>query len=707
MLVGNVPIFAINLEKSRARWISLSDAASTMGLDIHRVPAIDGRALAPENWSGFDRREFERHTGRSVLPGEYGCYRSHLMALRTFLDNGAPYGLVIEDDVLPDHKTAKRVSAIIDALPEFDAVRLVSHRSRLFINFLTTDQGDQVGRTVFGPQGSAAAYLVSREGAQKILSALATMILPWDVALERFWASGAEIFSVKEDVFTFSPHRADSTIITAGGYKDTKFRFEKRFAAIAFQLRDGFTRAHHVLLAPKSAAHLALAENLNGSGAAHGHKAMPALLGAVAVLLFLSAVWFESDTYRVAGGLMVLAALFHYFRSDLYTYSKPLVGLVGFACMAWALYVMARMGFDFAARPGKGFGTAEGIYLLPIMYPTFGYALYLFVRRPFQAVVAFMVISLAVLLLSTDYRLVFRGYQALVSLHNNSIHAANASGFIMICSAAFASHVVHRHELHPTVRKVLIALAAVTFAFAGLNVITLISKGVWVALVISLLPLIAGIAWNKRNLRGSVIAMAVFVLVAAGAGIFHDRVRSVGQRTAASVISLVTQISSGSSLSDSVSYTIAAPGTPTGVRARLMIWSNAAEIWARHPVFGSGIAWLDNWESRKYKESRYTLLHNGYLEIAVRYGITGLMFYAFLFMWSLRMVRKAANANLIDVTAYHAHLAAMIFFAISLFTNSNNRLAFGETYIWFAVSFGFYCQYLLQAKRLIRTNTYF
>jgi GR25 family glycosyltransferase involved in LPS biosynthesis len=707
MSANKVPIFAINLDASRDRWASLEERCSALDLQLHRVPAFDGRAVQPEHWTGFDPEKFRQHTGRVALPGEYGCYRSHLLALQAFVDHGAPFGLIIEDDVLPNSETAAKVDAIIGEMPGFDAVRLISHRSRYFIHFLTTSLKTRVGRTVFGPQGSAAAYLMSREGARKILAALPVMFLPWDVALERFWESGTEIFSTAENVLDFSPHRAASTIISQNGYAGTKLPLSRRLAGIGFQLREGFRRAHAVLPVPNAGEKPLADAKARANGSRPGPNPIVETAATAALLIFLSAVWLESDAYRFAGISMLLAALVYYFRVALFTYTKPLIGAAGLACVAWALYVAARMGIDVALRPGKGFGTAEGIYLFPMLYPTFGYALFLYIRRPFAGAAAFMVISLAALLIGTDFHRSLLGERALTTLHNNTIHAANASGILMICAVAFGNYVLHRHDLRGTLRTGLILLAAAVFSVAGLYVLGLQAKAVWVALAVSLSLLFAMMGLKRHGARSQFIALAAVAVVIAGAAVFGQTLRSAGEKTADSSVSLVEQILSGESLSSAVSEAVADPNTALSVRDRLMIWSNGVEVWARHPVLGSGIAWLDDWDNRKYPEQKFTLLHNGYLEIAVRYGIVGLLFYAWLFLWALKTVRRASRAGLIEVTAYHAYLAVMAFFAVTLFTNSNNRLAFGETYMWFAVSFGFCCHYLLQERRLVRVRTYF
>lgn len=156
----NLPVYVINLDRSRERWTTIKETADRLGWDCHRVSATDGGQVDRDDWIDVNLQEFEKKCGRRILPGEYGCYRSHLLALHTFLDEGASYGLILEDDVLPDESTASRIEAIMETAPDFDVIRLVNHRSRLFVCLEETEYGDKIGRTIIGPQGSAAAYIV-------------------------------------------------------------------------------------------------------------------------------------------------------------------------------------------------------------------------------------------------------------------------------------------------------------------------------------------------------------------------------------------------------------------------------------------------------------------------------------------------------------------------------------------------------------------
>ena len=89
------------------------------------------------------------------------------------------------------------------------------------------------------------------------------------------------------------------------------------------------------------------------------------------------------------------------------------------------------------------------------------------------------------------------------------------------------------------------------------------------------------------------------------------------------------------SLSDAVQAAVASGQVPPSMNERLILWSNAMETWSHNIVFGNGILWEKVFLQGHYKDVGYNILHNGYFEIAVRYGLVGLAFYGLLFAWSV------------------------------------------------------------------------
>lgn len=221
--------YVINLDRSIERWRCLTAQAAQFGMQFLRVSGVDGAAIPAEQRTEIDEPAFLRQNGRLMLAGEYGCYRSHLKALSTFLESDNDAAIIIEDDVEVPPKLIERAQAILDAVPDAELVKLLNHRSRWFLSRATSRLGDQVGRCLHGPQGSAACYLVTRKGAEKLLQSIRVMSYPLDIALERGWHNGVNVFTVKDNIARLSPTTSKMTEIgTRADYRERKFKGPRR-----------------------------------------------------------------------------------------------------------------------------------------------------------------------------------------------------------------------------------------------------------------------------------------------------------------------------------------------------------------------------------------------------------------------------------------------------------------------------------------------
>ena len=241
----NIRIYAINLDRSIERWDALSTQAADMSLDLLRIPGIDGATLAANARIDYDEDAFRRKNGRSLLAGEYGCYRSHLKALSAFLETGDAVGIIVEDDLVLTEDLCRRTAVAFEACPEADVIKLFNHRVVWFRHYCTSSLGDEIGRAAHGPQGSAACYGVSRAGAAKLVEKLRRMEYPWDVALERGWATGIEIYSMRADVAKTTEE--DTTIASRETYRSTKFPWWKRLNTYGLRFIDDAKRLGYAL----------------------------------------------------------------------------------------------------------------------------------------------------------------------------------------------------------------------------------------------------------------------------------------------------------------------------------------------------------------------------------------------------------------------------------------------------------------------------
>lgn len=701
-----LPVFVINMASQPAAYktVAASIEAYGQGFQLHRIDAVNGHTATQR--IGIDDARFDAINGREMLPGEYGCYRSHLKALESFLSDGSPYGLILEDDVVFTETTSARIHDIIKSLPDFDVVKLVNHRSPLFMSLLETDAGDRIGRAIHGPQGSAAAYLVSREGARKLLSALSTMELPWDVAMERFWHHKARLFSSDENILAFSSHSEISNISDQNsGYDEAKHLWYMRLRTSLFRTFDYYVRVHHTLLQPQNPDGSSM-KSQSGAYKLPGISLTGELIAAISLLVFMSTVWVETDAYRYIALGFVVAALIRYARTDFWKYEKPMVGWAGLLCVAWTFYVLARFAYIYLFYPEMGTGSAEGIYLFPLFYPTLGFALLLFIRRPFLIAVAFMAISLVILIFGFHYDLLWNE-RAVTLLQHNPIHAAVSSGFIALCAMAFGIHTLNCNTLDTRARVVLCLLALATFIAALIAIYSLYSKGVWLAMAIAFPTFVVLVALTDKSQTSRMAALVCILIGLLSVFAGEHILQRVGGNTANTSWELLSDLKTGDNIMQDFDKAIKNPETGLSERERLMIWANTLHIWHKNPIFGAGVSWLHYWEKRPYQQTDFTLLHNGYLEIAIRYGFLGLLFYGVLTVWAVRCTWQATRAGLIDSAAFQCYVATLVFFAVTILSNSNVRLAIGESYMALAFGFAFYCQYLLQQHNRQYPRTYF
>ncbi len=144
--------YIINLEKDTKRLKSAQSLLRKLGIEPIRIPAVDG-ALVPN---------------QRLSDGEAGCYHSHALALRVFLQSRDPAGIVFEDDVDSDLTKAQFESKRKQARKHLDKFDIL-YLGKCFCECGTFDRVD---KDLYVTSGALClhAYMVSRAGAQKLLT---------------------------------------------------------------------------------------------------------------------------------------------------------------------------------------------------------------------------------------------------------------------------------------------------------------------------------------------------------------------------------------------------------------------------------------------------------------------------------------------------------------------------------------------------------
>ncbi len=239
---GQIRVFVINLDRSPDRLRAIRENADAHGIELTRIPAVDGGKLPPDRPLPVDRKTFERIHGKRILPGEIGCYLSHLDVLETIAAGDDPHAVIVEDDVRFDAGFLPFLDKL-RRLEGWDAVKLVNHRTRGFVAHAAVDETVSIGRCAHGPCGSSAAYVVTKAGAARLLEALSPMRLPYDVALERGWSGkGYSLFTTDRPQVALGSAEASTIAAASGVYQKVTFPPYKRIGTLIFRAGDYLRR---------------------------------------------------------------------------------------------------------------------------------------------------------------------------------------------------------------------------------------------------------------------------------------------------------------------------------------------------------------------------------------------------------------------------------------------------------------------------------
>lgn len=170
------PVFLINLDKSEDRLATSTAQLDALGFQFTRVSAVDGRTLGPAISEVYDRDVTQAFCGRSLTPGEIGCYLSHLEAAKKVLESGAPCGIVFEDDfeMIPEGpEIISQILRWLDENPtEWDLMNLSAQRTKIHTPLAPFEVGNFSCNLVraHGFPVLAHCLMWSRAGAEKFVT---------------------------------------------------------------------------------------------------------------------------------------------------------------------------------------------------------------------------------------------------------------------------------------------------------------------------------------------------------------------------------------------------------------------------------------------------------------------------------------------------------------------------------------------------------
>lgn len=244
--MNDLQIFVINLDRSVDRLARIDAALQALGLPYTRVPAVDGRQLSEaERSQAIDEATYRRRHGMSSLPGEIGCYLSHVKAIRQFLGGNARAAVILEDDVQPDAELPAVLHALLECPTEWDMVKLSGVHSGTPVRVRPLTRGHWLAVMLSRCTGSSA-YIVNRTAASVYLQQLLPMTLPYDHVYDQGWRFGLQVRMVTP-LAARHDQQVATTIAPAAQSPSRKFHWTRRLPAFAYRLGNEWRRVRYAL----------------------------------------------------------------------------------------------------------------------------------------------------------------------------------------------------------------------------------------------------------------------------------------------------------------------------------------------------------------------------------------------------------------------------------------------------------------------------
>ncbi|MEX5729694.1 glycosyl transferase family 25 [Rhodovulum iodosum] len=191
-MANSIEIVVISLEKAVERRQMILGQFS--GLTIP-WSFFDAQTCLANPALSYDEPHIRRKFGRTLSVPELAVWSSHFSVIQRFLEQGqTDYLLVFEDDVIFDASFPLR--AVVDlceakaihyirlfGMYYADAVRLGFFYDRSIIRYKSSPAGAQ-------------AYVISKEGARRLVASMTSVEATVDLEMDHFWKTGLPIYAV-------------------------------------------------------------------------------------------------------------------------------------------------------------------------------------------------------------------------------------------------------------------------------------------------------------------------------------------------------------------------------------------------------------------------------------------------------------------------------------------------------------------------------
>jgi len=177
-----IKVFIINLERSKDRWLEISDHLDKYDIKYERIEAVEGKNIY--NLSDhFDLEKFKLFNNHDLVAGEAGCALSHISIWNKIVSENLNHAVVLEDDVVVTKKFITFINEFKNT-DKYDYLKLEYSKS-LYPDELDVlscqKKGEFETNEVAVAPYCCGGYLISNKGASNFLNSTKNMYYPIDL----------------------------------------------------------------------------------------------------------------------------------------------------------------------------------------------------------------------------------------------------------------------------------------------------------------------------------------------------------------------------------------------------------------------------------------------------------------------------------------------------------------------------------------------
>ena len=236
------PVYVINMAENTERLARVRAELTKAGIEWERLEAVNGRSLSASRLAEvYDGEANRRRARHPLVPGEIGCYLSHLAAWQRLVDSDAPGAIVLEDDFRVDGNLATVLEALERDDGEWELAKLFAFKPvALEGEVRDLVDGVRIGKPRRVPS-TTLGYAIRRTGAERLLVSSLPFCRPIDEDHKFYWETGLKIAMV--DPVPLAMGTQDTVSGTIGDARRTANRDDTRpwaarvWAGVKYQAR--------------------------------------------------------------------------------------------------------------------------------------------------------------------------------------------------------------------------------------------------------------------------------------------------------------------------------------------------------------------------------------------------------------------------------------------------------------------------------------